>query len=123
MERDDPFDDIFDEIERLMNEMTQGSVEPADNADFGTDVHVDVHTTEDTVRVVADIPGVEQEDLTLQCDGDNLTIGASTERRQFEERISLPVSVDEQTATASFNNGILEVELERTDSSADISFQ
>jgi HSP20 family protein len=32
----------------------------------------------------------------------------------------LPVRVDEHSASASFNNGVLDIELDRTDSSADI---
>lgn len=120
---DDPFDDIFDELERLMNNMMDdgGDLEP-NSAGFGSDVHISVHETEDEIRVVADIPGVNQEDLNLMCDGEVLTIGAQSERRQLEERVDLPTRVDEHSASATFNNGVLEVVFDRIDDSASISF-
>jgi HSP20 family protein len=117
--RDDPFDEFFEEIERMMNEMMGG------NADFhlhqggsasdagadrgGHDAHIDVHETDEEVRVVADIPGVRKEDIDLRCDGDTLTLRANGEGREYEERVSLPTLVDEHSASATYNNGILEV--------------
>lgn len=123
-DRDDPFDDIFDEIERLMNEMMneENNIDP-NGAGFGTDIHVTVHETDEEIRVVADIPGVSQDDLGLMCDGEVLTISAETQHRQFEERVTLPGRVDEHSATATFNNGVLEVVFDRLDDSANINFE
>ncbi|AUX09180.1 HSP20 family protein [Halalkaliarchaeum desulfuricum] len=115
-DRDDPFGDIFDEIERMMNEVTGGGDDPG----FGTETHVDVYTEEDGVRLVADLPGVSKEDINLQCDGEILTISAASTRREYDERIRLPVRVDEHSASARFNNGVLEVEFDRADDSASI---
>jgi len=72
------------------------------------------------VRVVADLPGIEKDAIDLTCDGRRLTIDAAGDRREFEERVDLPSPVDERSATASYNNGILEVVFERSDASADI---
>jgi HSP20 family protein len=49
-----------------------------------------------------------------------LTISATSERREYDERVSLPVSVDENTASATFNNGVLEVSFECSNGSASI---
>lgn len=124
MNRDDPFDDIFDEIERLMDEMMSdtGQIEPGESG-FGMDIHVNVHETDEEIRVVADVPGVDQDDLSLMCDGEVLTIEVKTPSRETEERISLPGKVDEHSAAATFNNGILEVSFDRIDDSANISFE
>ncbi|WP_259372357.1 Hsp20/alpha crystallin family protein [Salinarchaeum sp. IM2453] len=124
MNRDDPFDDIFDEIERLMDEMMNdtGQIEPEESG-FGMDIHVNVHETDEEIRVVADVPGIEQDDLSLMCDGEVLTIEVKTPDRETEERISLPGKVDEHSAAATFNNGILEVSFDRIDDSANISFE
>jgi HSP20 family protein len=84
---------------------------------------VDVQESAEEVRVVADLPGVSKDDLSLKCDGDVLTISAATERRQFDERVRLPAHVDERSAQATFNNGILEVTLQKTGSSANISLE
>lgn len=118
-DRDDPFDDIFDQIERMMNEMA-GAVD--DDAGFGTETHVDVHEDDDELRLVADLPGVAKEEISLRCDGETLTVDARGDRREYSERVRLPARVDEHSAQATFNNGILEVTLDRVDdaSSADI---
>ncbi|MEF8779422.1 MAG: Hsp20/alpha crystallin family protein [Haloferacaceae archaeon] len=115
-DRDDPFGDIFDEIERMMNEVTGG----VDDAGFGSETHVDVHTEEGSVELIADLPGVSKEDINLQCDGEVLTISAASTRREYDERIRLPARVDEHSASARFNNGVLQVEFDRADDSASI---
>ncbi|MFB6126245.1 MAG: Hsp20/alpha crystallin family protein [Halolamina sp.] len=117
-DRDDPFDDIFDQIERMMNEMAGGM----DDAGFGTETHVDIHEDDDELRLVADLPGVSKDDINLRCDGETLTVDARGDRREYSERVRLPARVDEHSAAATFNNGILEVTLDRVDdaSSADI---
>ncbi|WP_299236047.1 Hsp20/alpha crystallin family protein [Natronomonas sp.] len=117
-DRDDPFDDIFSEIERMMEGMAGGF--DAGDAGFGGDAHVSVYETDGRIRVVADLPGVDKESIRIKCDGRHVTIAASTETSEYEERIELPGRVDEHSASASFNNGVLEITLERTDSSADI---
>ena len=118
-DRDDPFDDIFSEIERMMEEMTGGV---AGDAGFGGDAHVSVYETDERVRVVADMPGADKDDIDIKCDGRNVTISASTEVSDYKERVELPTRVDEHSASATFNNGVLEIEFDRTDSSASIDF-
>lgn len=124
-DRDDPFDEFFREIERMMDEMT-GAGAPGEfdgGNGFGSDIHVDIHEFEDELRVVADLPGLEKEDIGLQCDGEVLTISAASDTREYEERITLPVRVDERSASATYNNGILEVTFDRAEDSADITFE
>ncbi|MFC7166975.1 Hsp20/alpha crystallin family protein [Halospeciosus flavus] len=116
-DRDDPFDDFFDEIERMMNDMMQGEGGGFEDAGFGSDTHVTIHEFDDEIRVVADLPGVEKEDISLQCDGEVLTISAATDAREYDERIELPGLVDERSATATYNNGVLEVTFDRAEGS------
>lgn len=124
-DRDDPFDDFFRELERMMNDMMSGEfdmhVERQDPADQGvSDVHLDVYEEDDTLRVVADLPGVSKDAIDLKCDGEHLTIDAAGDHREYRERVQLPARVDEHTADASYNNGVLEVTFERAEDSADI---
>ncbi|APW96842.1 type III effector protein [Halobiforma lacisalsi AJ5] len=133
-DRDEPFDDLFREIERMMNEMMNGADanvnfdspggpgSPGDNG-FGTDTHVDIHDTDDEIRVVADLPGVEKDNIELECDGKTLTISASSEHREYDERVSLPRRVNEHTASATYNNGVLEVIFEPAEKSSGISLE
>src|SRR5699024_3100909 len=112
-----PFEDIFDEIERMMNGMMNGDIDVHTDTMGGSDVHIDTYEDDDIVRVVADLPGIEKDAIDLTCDGRRLTIDAAGDRREFEERVDLPSPVDERSATASYNNGILEVVFERSDAS------
>jgi len=120
----DPIDDILREIERVMNEMMGEDVhiDRSGASGFGSDLHLDVHEADDRVRVVADIPGVSKEAIDLQCDGEVLTISAASDRRDYEERVHLPSQVDEHSASATYNNGVLEITFDRADDSADIEF-
>lgn len=121
-DRDDPFDDIFREIERMMEEMMgegQG-LERGDQSGFASSTHVDVHETDDEVRVIADLPGVEKEDISIQCDGDSVTVSAHSGHREYDERIELPGRVDARSGDATYNNGVLEVAFDRTDTSTNI---
>jgi HSP20 family protein len=130
-DRDDPFDDIFREIERMMNEMMGDDFDMrverggggGGQTGFGTETHVDVHEADDSVRVIADLPGVEKGDIDLKCDGEVLTISAASDHREYDERVRLPAQVDEHSATATYNNGVLEVQFEKSDESADINVQ
>lgn len=96
---------------------------PGGSTGFGTETHVDVHETDGEVRVVADLPGVVKEDIDLKCDGEVLTISAASDHREYDERVRLPARVDEHSATATYNNGVLEVTFEQSDESADIDVQ
>ena len=123
-DRDDPFDDIFREIERMMDEMmgsTQGL--RGDQSGFSSGTHVDIHESDDTIRVIADLPGVQKDDISIQCDGENVTISAHTDTREYDERISLPGRVDARSGDASYNNGVLEITFERTSDSTNIDVQ
>jgi HSP20 family protein len=132
MSDDDPFDDFFDEIERMMNEMLGGNAEfhlehesgvgPSSGGSgrSGHDVHLDIHETDDELRVVADIPGVEKENIELKCDGATLTLDATGSDRTYSERIDLPAPVDEHSASATYNNGVLEVVFQRASDSTSI---
>lgn len=109
---ENPFDDIFGGIDQMMNNMAGSEAE-----------HVDIHEYDDRIKVVADIPGVEKNDIGLQCDGRNLAIRASTETQPVVIRVDLPAYVDDQPTSTSFNNGILEVTLDRETDPANIGFQ
>ena len=116
-DRDDPFEDFFEEIERMMGGF--GPDEPAGPGET-RDARLRIDDEGDVVRVVGDLPGVDREDVEIKCDGRNLTVRANAGRRTYEERVTLPARVNEHTASASFNNGVLEVRFDRADDSADI---
>jgi len=74
---------------------------------------VDVVTGDKVVQVIAEVPGVEKEDVQLFGTEESLTISVDTEKRKYRKEVDLPVKVDPKSAKASYKNGVLEVTLER----------
>jgi len=89
---------------------------PSRDPATGGSTHVDVLDEGNLVRVVADVPGVEKDDIDVSVSGDELRIHASREDREYDERVTLPPGVDETTGDATYNNGVLEVSFEKHDS-------
>ncbi len=72
----------------------------------------DVQDTGEKILVTVDIPGVEKEDIDLNVKDDILIVSVEGKRR-YKKTIELPSKVDSQTAEATYNNGVLEVELKK----------
>lgn len=110
-DRDDPFGEFFREFERMIEEMfdVPESVRVEASAETGTETHIDVYEDDGGIHVVADIPGVEKSDIRVTCDGRIVSITASNDRRTYDEQVRLPRRVDESSASASYNNGVLEI--------------
>ena len=70
---------------------------------------VDVIKGPEELRVVAEVPGVNKEDLRLRADENSLTIESITGQPRYHKRVELPETVDATTAKSSYKNGILEV--------------
>lgn len=100
---------------------------PAIRGDF----RVDVREHDDEVIVVADLPGLDKESVSLQLLNPRaleISCDRTSEREEqdagffMRERmsgsmsrvVSLPMSVSEENAKASFKNGVLEVTLRKT---------
>jgi HSP20 family protein len=76
---------------------------------------VDVIEDDGTIRVVAEVPGVEKEDINLTCTEKTLTISVDTERRKYSKEVDLPAEVDPKIGKASYKNGVLEVTLTKAE--------
>ena len=74
---------------------------------------VDVFEADDSVQVVAEMPGIEKADVELSVDGRNLEIQAARGDRRYNETVELPADVDENSAKATYKNGVLEVTLKK----------
>ena len=116
---DDPFDDIFRQLERLMDTVMGARAD----VDYRTDrdaAHVDVHEYDDRIAVIADLHGIDKDDIDLQCTGRSLSIRADGRVTTYAERVRLPAPVDETGASATYNNGVLEVCIPREDGPANV---
>lgn len=127
----DVFDALHNEMERVFRRFEQtwpswpavlrGSAAGADT----TLPTLDVHENTDTVTIEADLPGLDEKDVSVTLAGGVLTIKGErkSEREekdenyylsersfgQFQRAIRLPESVDENKIEARFDKGVLKV--------------
>ncbi|MEM2918732.1 MAG: archaeal heat shock protein Hsp20 [Candidatus Altiarchaeota archaeon] len=73
----------------------------------------DIIEKDKEILVVAEIPGVEKNEINLDVTDDALTISVNTERRKYHKELKLPYKVKTDSAKATYKNGILEVKLEK----------
>src|SRR5579885_3842903 len=66
---------------------------------------------ENELKVIAEMPGVQKEDIQLEALEDSLRIRAERGDRKYETTVPLNSPVDPHTAKAAYNNGILEVRM------------
>ena len=74
---------------------------------------VDVFNEKDHVLVVAELPGVSEDSISLDLKGDILTLEAGDEKRKYSKEILLPAKVDFKGREENFNNGVLEIKLKK----------
>jgi HSP20 family protein len=88
---------------------------------------MDLVETDDHYVLTADLPGLSQDDLNLEFEGDVLTLSGErksehSDRREgfyrleravgsFSRSLTLPEGVDPEAVTATFDNGVLEVRI------------
>ncbi len=77
---------------------------------------VDVFDTEKTVQIVAEMPGIEKQDVELSAEGRELEIKASRGDRKYHEFVEMPADVDVDSAKASYKNGVLDITLNKVES-------
>ena len=123
--------DPFRELRRIQNEMGQllGTFAPRGPATAaGGFPAVNIYASQDGVAVVAELPGVEKDDLEVQAHQDTLTLSGGRrpaaereeayhrrERRSgyFTRSIQLPYRVDPERIEAHLENGVLRLSLPR----------
>lgn len=117
----------FDELERLLDKMNDARERA------GGGLAVDVRDDDEQFVVTADLPGFEKEDIDVEVRDRTLRIDARHEeefgtdesdfvrrersKRSLSRSVSLPEDVDEEGASASFENGVLTVELPKAHTS------
>ncbi|WP_292376970.1 archaeal heat shock protein Hsp20 [Methanosarcina sp. UBA411] len=79
---------------------------------------IDILEAEDTIHVIAEIPGIEKENIRLNATDLMLDIETIHGNPKYSERVELPVKVDPQSAKATYKNGVLEVTFKRLESSS-----
>ncbi|HIJ08535.1 TPA: Hsp20/alpha crystallin family protein [Candidatus Bathyarchaeota archaeon] len=76
---------------------------------------VDIVETNDEIRVVVELPGVEKTDIKLHGTEDSLTIAVDTPQSKYFKEVDLPTKVKVRDASSSYKNGVLEVILPKAE--------
>lgn len=72
---------------------------------------VDVISTDGEVKIIAELPGVEKQDIKLRATEETLTISVETTERKYFKEVGLPAKVNVKDAKTTYKNGVLEVTL------------
>lgn len=85
---------------------------------------VDIYEADDAFMMVADLPGVEPDNIDVQLDGDTLTLSAlraepaagttlhrELVHRDFQRRFKVNAEIDAESITAAFKDGVLRLHL------------
>lgn len=118
--------DPFREIEDFLRDFS--FFPSVRGADPGARIRLDLSETEQAYRIRADIPGVKKEDIKVSIAGNQVSISAET-RQETQEKsdgnligseryygqqyrsLTLAQEVDDAQATASYQDGVLELTL------------
>jgi HSP20 family protein len=92
-----------------------GNIHPTDDGPVVADVReplVDVFDEPDEIVLVAEMPGANEEDISVEVHGDVLALETGGERKYARE-VLLPAAVDPESLRRTFRNGILELKLKK----------
>jgi HSP20 family protein len=128
----DEFDNFFDDfLSRRWPRLLDWNIPTGIERGFPK---VDIIDHDNEIEVQAALPGVKKEDLDVTINNQTITIRTSTKeekkeeekgkyfrreitRGEFQRTLSLPDNVDDANAKASFKDGILTVNIPKTEKS------
>jgi len=73
----------------------------------------DVFDEKEEIVVMAEMPGINQEGISLDLKGDILEIKAVNKIRKYHKEILLPAKVIHNTLSSTYKNGVLEVRIKK----------
>ena len=119
--------DLHRQMNRLFDDLIESPAGSSGTAFTPTAwPQLEIDQQEDQIRVVAELPGVDEKDVDLTIEDGVLSLsgekrserkaeGGYSERSygRFERRIALPSNIDEDKCAADFRNGVLTVTIPR----------
>ncbi|RXZ43717.1 Hsp20/alpha crystallin family protein [Crenobacter cavernae] len=127
------------DFDTLLDDMLKGFfVRPVgfgSNATLAPDIKLDVKEDDKTYTVEVELPGVKKEDIHVEIDGNTVSISAEVRQEnelkegekllrseryfgQASRSFQLACSVDEQAASARFQDGVLELTLPKRETTS-----
>ena len=123
----EPFGQLQREINRVFDEVFRGVGSPGGATSFAPSI--DVHETPQGLEITAELPGCAEKDIHLDLEGDLITIAGEKQSERKEEKegmrlsersygsfrrsFRLPFAPEQDKVTATFDKGVLKVELPR----------
>ena len=74
---------------------------------------VDIIQEQDQIKIIAELPGVEKENIQLYATERALTIDVTSPDHRYHKELELPFEVDEDSAVSTYKNGVLETVIKR----------
>lgn len=73
---------------------------------------IDIINNKDEIIVIAEIPGVNKEDIKLNINEDNLIISVNNNRKYYKE-LNFEEKIDPNSIQTSYKNGVLQIKLKK----------
>ena len=70
---------------------------------------VDISSTDKEVKVIVEMPGIKKENIKINAYENSLEIISNDPQRKYHKVIDLPLEADIETVKSIYNNGILEI--------------
>ena len=70
---------------------------------------IDVSSTEKEVRIVAEMPGINKQNIRIDAYDNYVEIKSDDPNRKYHKKIEVQDDIDLESARSSYNNGILEI--------------
>jgi len=74
---------------------------------------VDVFDEKDHILLIAELPGISEENIKINLEGDILKLSAENKDRKYAKEVLLPSKVKKESMKSSYKNGMLEIKLEK----------
>ena len=74
---------------------------------------VDIFDEKDHILVIAELPGVSEENIKINLEGDILKLSAENKERKYAKEVLLPAKGNKESMKSSYKNGMLEIKLEK----------
>jgi HSP20 family protein len=74
---------------------------------------VDVFDEGTQIRLIAELPGVAEEKIEVEANGDIVNLSASNGERKYAREVLLPARVKAEPVKSTYKNGILEITLQK----------
>lgn len=107
-----PFGDISKVSKMAKEQRTERPKGPV--VEEATEPIVDIFDEKDFIRIVAELPGVAESEITCEVEGNDVVAISTTGKKKYSKEILLSANVDPASLQKSYTNGVLEIKLQKS---------